>query len=728
MSVTEIKGQLARLLATENLVVEHRKCETASFDVDRRILTLPIWQNLENVVYDLLVGHEVGHALYTPPTVDAAVSEELPKSYVNVTEDARIEKLMKRKFPGLAKSFYNGYKSLHARDFFGVWNEDIAQMKLIDRINLHCKIGAVAMIPFDDEEEEYVELVELAETFEDAVAAAQVIWDLEQYNREQNSAPSPKTDIPNPNQAGSTPDDDQEFEVPQQPERGEDPQKSKPEEQEKADLDTPSYQTGGGKQSDEAVTDTAFEENLKKSASQDEHSAPRYLEIADPDLENLIVDHKYVAEQLRIFWSECDGDHFLQMREEEDRKPDFTHVDLDYKKFVDSNTREVNYLVKEFEMKKSATAYARQTVSKTGILDMKKLHAYNWSEDLFLKVTNTPDGKNHGLIFMLDWSGSMAPYIHDTVKQLLSLTAFCKKVGIPFEVYSFVYDPTWNALQYEYPDQAPEHTEQTPDTYYFPKEYRLINLLSSRTNAKEYDTECKNLYRVSYWFGKRELSYWEFQAFKTYPMPGFFGLGGTPLNDAIASLPALIPHFRAKTGVEKTNVVFLTDGESNQAMYWDHSSGTYNDGRHWDRTFQRAVRNNHCLRNRRNGRVYPELQGWWTATQRLLEYVRDTFSDVNIVGFRVCQPREANRLIRYYSGWDDAERVTADFKRNKTAIVRDCGYDELYLIAASNLDSDVEFEVKEDATKAQIRSAFKKTLKAKASNKKILSSFIGQIA
>ena len=102
---------------------------------------------------------------------------------------------------------------------------------------------------------------------------------------------------------------------------------------------------------------------MKKSASQDEHSAPRYLEIADPDLENLIVDHKYVAEQLRIFWSECDGDHFLQMREEEARKPDYTHVDLDYKKFVDSNTREVNYLVKEFEMKKSATAYARQTLS-----------------------------------------------------------------------------------------------------------------------------------------------------------------------------------------------------------------------------------------------------------------------------------------------------------------------------------------------------------------------------
>ena len=251
----EIKSQLAKLLATEDLIVENRQVETAQFDVDTRVLTLPLWEKASNDVYDMLVGHEVGHALFTQ---NKDTPTHIPRSFLNVCEDARVVKLMKRMFPGLAKSFYNGYNSLHARDFFGVWNEDIAQMKLIDRINLHCKIGAVAMIPFDDEEEEYVELVELAETFEDAVAAAQVIWDLEQYNREQNSAPSPKTDIPNPNQAGSTPDDDQEFEVPQQPERGEDPQKSKPEEQEKADLDTPSYQTGGGKQSDEAVKDTAL--------------------------------------------------------------------------------------------------------------------------------------------------------------------------------------------------------------------------------------------------------------------------------------------------------------------------------------------------------------------------------------------------------------------------------------------------------------------------------------
>ena len=62
----EIKSQLAKLLATEDLIVEHRQVETAQFNVQTRVLTLPQWEKASNFVYDMLVGHEVGHALFTP--------------------------------------------------------------------------------------------------------------------------------------------------------------------------------------------------------------------------------------------------------------------------------------------------------------------------------------------------------------------------------------------------------------------------------------------------------------------------------------------------------------------------------------------------------------------------------------------------------------------------------------------------------------------------------------
>ena len=141
----EIKGNLARLLATENLVVEHKHCSTASFDVDRRVLTLPKWDKASNVVYDMLVGHEVGHALFTP-NEDWRDTADCPKDYVNVIEDARIEKLMKRKYPGLKKSFVGGYKELNDRDFFNIHGEDLEDLTLIDRINLHFKVGVLSLI------------------------------------------------------------------------------------------------------------------------------------------------------------------------------------------------------------------------------------------------------------------------------------------------------------------------------------------------------------------------------------------------------------------------------------------------------------------------------------------------------------------------------------------------------------------------------------------------------
>ena len=59
----EVKGTLAKLLATENLTVEHRKVSTASFDVNNRVLILPIWKNASSIVYDLLVGKGFFHVV-----------------------------------------------------------------------------------------------------------------------------------------------------------------------------------------------------------------------------------------------------------------------------------------------------------------------------------------------------------------------------------------------------------------------------------------------------------------------------------------------------------------------------------------------------------------------------------------------------------------------------------------------------------------------------------------
>ena len=84
----EVKGTLAKLLATEDIVVEHREVETAQFDVENRVLTLPIW-DASNYVFDMLVGHEVSHALFTP-NEDWTEKCKAPQQFVNVCEDVRL--------------------------------------------------------------------------------------------------------------------------------------------------------------------------------------------------------------------------------------------------------------------------------------------------------------------------------------------------------------------------------------------------------------------------------------------------------------------------------------------------------------------------------------------------------------------------------------------------------------------------------------------------------------
>ena len=185
MSVNhEVKGNLARLLATEDLVVEHKNVSTASFNVDTRVLILPMWEKASSVVYDMLVGHEVGHALYTP---NENIPKRIPHQFVNVVEDARIEKLMKRRYAGLNKCFYGGYEELHEDDFFQIKDEDISTFNLADRANLYFKVGNHLDISFTDEEMELVRMIDSCETFADTLIAAEELYKYCQGEEEEQT-------------------------------------------------------------------------------------------------------------------------------------------------------------------------------------------------------------------------------------------------------------------------------------------------------------------------------------------------------------------------------------------------------------------------------------------------------------------------------------------------------------------------------------------------------------
>ena len=183
--LVESKSNLARLMATENLIVEQRQVQTACFDIKNRVLTVPILNgDLSSELYDLLLGHEVGHALETPEEGwhDSIKVVKVNRSILNVCEDARIEKKIKRKFPGIRISFVKGYRELLDMDFFGVKGKDLNTLNFIDRINLHTKGGAAQGIDFTTEEYTLLQEVEEAETFEETV---EVSLKIQKFMKEQ---------------------------------------------------------------------------------------------------------------------------------------------------------------------------------------------------------------------------------------------------------------------------------------------------------------------------------------------------------------------------------------------------------------------------------------------------------------------------------------------------------------------------------------------------------------
>ena len=711
----EIKSQLAKLLATEDLIVEHKQVETASFNVETRVLVLPLWEKASSEVYDMLVAHEVGHALFTPCEDWLDRYPEIPPSFVNIVEDARIEKLMKRKYAGLPKTFFTGYKELQGMDFFKLSDIDVNEMGIADRLNLYFKIGNFIDIDFNEEEKTFVSMVKSAETFDDVLEYSKVIWEyakeeLEQKKKEQQEIEEMKAKVEMEDGDG---DNEKEYQTTTQGTEGE-TQKSDVESEDELededddglDYDDQAYSKGGITLGDEPKAETV--ENLEESLKDLVNEAGRetlYVEKPnDLDLDKVIIPNWFIHKNIDFEWRE-------------NTASDFFNADKEFDEFRVSARKEVNYLVKEFEMKKSASAYARAATARTGMLDMSKLHTYQYCEDIFKKVTVLPDGKNHGLVFILDWSGSMSYIMKDTIKQLYNLIWFCRKVQIPFDVYAFTNcHPYHNMRESRYTAKN--------NLVCIEESFSLMNLFTSNVNVRTLDHQMRNIYRMATRFGYSSVSWDDRDRFQ---VPIGMGLSGTPLDESLMCLHQIIPQFKKDNKVEKVQCVVLTDGEAYTPSYHHEVQRQWEDEPYMGRA---AIWSGTFLRDRKLGKTYRVKDSTYGFTEVLLDNLKDTFPSVNFIGIRLLPSRDAGSFIRRYHGWTDEEynKIMKGWKKNRSVSIKSSAYDTYFGLSTSALASEDEFEVKEDATKAEIKRAFGKSLKGKKMNKKILSEFIELVA
>ena len=731
------KDLLAKLLATEDVTVMHANAKTASFDVKNRVLTLPVWNDMTNETYDHLTGHEVGHALYTP---FEGWEKELKKkdmgpgfkSFLNVVEDARIEKLIQRRYPGLRRSFVMSYKKMIADGFFGGDIDKINTYPIIDRINTFFKAGPTAGVLIETDEQVWVDEIEKLETWDEVVDVATRLYEYAKLKKEEENelAQEMEHEFGDEDEDGDDEFDNDEFgdesiDGESESIEGLESDQTSDDETDDEDATGESNIKGAGDDDVKSKTDEALSQNINANYNNDSGIEVKNIMLNTADVSPLIVDYKTII---------SDFEEFDIKRKAIGESIDYMGNSLLlgkrgeklFTKFMANNKKSIAYLVKEFEMKKSAKEYVRATTAKTGVIDPVKMNSYLYNDDIFKKVTTIPEGKSHGMIMYLDWSGSMHYDMKATMDQLLNLVNFSRIVNIPFRVYAFTTGYQLEGSTEKLKGNNLFYDEVNADTVYYEDKFRYLELFNSKMNKKDFIQMQK--YMLAFGSDPRT-------------MPYQYQLHGTPLDVSLMGASSLHGMFLKQHRVDIVNTIVLTDGDSHNAPVKTVETSTDYDGE--VRTFERSSGLNDLFGWRFKGQVnvidpvtkkrYPLTMetNRIEVTDMFLKIYRERTGSTTI-GFRIL-PTQINRIRRelVYLPYDtDYSELSKAMRNDKYCVIPSNGYDKYFGIGGGNdlKTANGAFEVSDDATTAQLRNAFKKASKNKVNSRALLNEFIREVA
>ena len=748
------KSILAKLLASENITVSHQNVRTAYFDLKNRTMVLPGWKDMDGDLYDLLTGHEVGHALNTPDDGwhnQVKESDKKFKDFLNVIEDARIEKLVKRKFPGLSKSFARAYTSLYERDFFGIKKlDDLSKLNLIDRINLRFKMGSHVVVEFNDFERDIVREVEAAETWDQVVDIARRVYEYTKQNEQdkiqnkqdlQEQMKEERQQDQDDSGEYDDVDDDSDYEDNidgndnsdlDEESDGTDAEDSQDQtESDEEESDSDQYSSGGGvdeeEQEDEdepqSVTDRNFRQREQELVN--ETGKIFMYELPDAVLENIILPNTEVVNDLETF--------FRSQVEDTDRR--YGHHGIAYdtvvqkcvRKFNTNNKKVIMHILKEFEMRKKASEYARTQTARTGELNMNVLHKYRFSNDLFKKITVVPKGKNHGFIMFVDMSGSMHDILRNTIEQMLVLASFCKLAKVPFEVYGFSDDAYGNKKLREMLKKERFVSNRAIDMTMGNNWFHLKHLIGSSLPPVQYRRAFNAMCVVANEYGRcydyhsnndNDHGNWQYNWDN-----GGFGLNGTPFLETLLASRGIITAFQNKHQLDVCNVVYLTDGDGGNNLSYplmDVDSGFYDDRR-------RSVV--YLIDKKTKKKV--KLANNYYMQAAITELVADV-TGCKHLGFFVGNKKAIQRDMKYLIADKSHEQQDAAkkcFREHNYLIVERLGYDKYFYVALPNTNIvDDKLEITSDMNKNRMAREFSKHVSSKKTNRLLLTKLAEELA
>ena len=730
------KSTLAKLLAKENITVQYGNYKTAWFDIKNRILGIPLWKDMGKDVADLFIGHEVGHALFTPYEGWHDSPEKLegcPRTYINVIEDARIERHIKDAYVGLVAPMARGYKKLFDDDFFGV-DEDLDwdEVKLIDKINLKAKVGAHLEVPMNDEEMVYYNRSMKTETFDEVLDLVRDILAYTKENQEELMTPPPmgsqdKTEGQEENDDMSpTGHDDMESQDEQTKDTGNEQQdpidETDEEGKDSAKGDTSESNDDGNDQGnveeqsqpdeDVSITDESFRRKEHTLLDKNEDGTQTLIgnEFSKPVRDAIVTPYADLkkARQIKLDqYNEAVGTYDNMLSIDEHRE--------EFKQYLKTVKQNVNFAVKEFEMRKAAFRYTRAQTAKTGSVDVNRLWSYKTNDDIFARVTKLADAKNHGMMMLIDYSGSMSECMTNVMDQLLHLVVFCKTVNIPFDVYGFTNsNPRLSQWKYdEDREESIDHLISQIESEIHHGGLSLPQVIASTLKKSDYEEALFHIYLRKI-LAKKEWGFYE-----RYVLAQQEEYGSTPLNQSLVAAHRMVDNFKRNNNIDNMNFVVISDGDTNGISIVKNQKRDYT----LTQTYKGAIINimgEHIkLEDTRKG-----------GTQSLLENLQKKFGCTTIGFFLADNAHNFKYKIEdcdeetYYDS-SNMRKYQKEYNKNKCVTFKDTlGYNEFYVLKSKRLETDAEeFVTAEDASKGQLTTAFKRFSKSKKLNKTLLTNF-----
>ena len=351
-----------------------------------------------------------------------------------------------------------------------------------------------------------------------------------------------------------------------------------------------------------------------------------------------------------------------------------------YKKFQKANKQSITKMVLDFNRKKSANIAKRIKKKDTGVIDERLLHSYRWNDKIFKTKKMVPEGKNHGLIMLVDCSGSMQEYdkFESAIKQSLILVDFCRKVGIKYKVVGFgngKFNATSDQIKYKN-DSSKRHLE----IKYVPL---LREWFSHEQTLKQHD------FMATYMMFKTK----KFRAGFVCDGPN----SGTPLIDSVFLLRQVALKFKEEEKIDILNTITLTDGLSNNATFLDWDKGLVTKLSSYDPLTKAVYRTSDSDDLKSVLKFYKKVVGG------------------NIIGFDITN-----------SGYYGLPRTSIDVREDWQ------GYDHHYTFSFKSIYDDVKKTTRKDKevpkSLGELSSNFKDKGISKNNEKILLSKFIDIIS